>query len=439
MKKISPLLILILLSVLGFVSFYFCKNYLGPVLNQSNAIKNPDISTTSAEIKTDKKNTIEFANSALGLSFNYTVAWGETIVTENIGPNYLFSENPPVELETIFKEQNLGENFFNEFKAMSREEQASFLIKDKIKYDNFLNKEQVISFKNNEKITVHAFNQYFLDMSGYESTAPIQPIYLGNLNIDSSLCISADLYKQIKIKNFYLSDCEYLANNFLIIPGIKLNETASDTTENAFVVAIGNLINSQEYRGFLVEYNYKAYNNPGKKLLNLFGYSGYGSTTPEEIKDLNINACNANLNQSSPGSEKFTQFNDKIINDNLIKNFATSTDSILSAIPDLDKNVSSLISKKWQDELEKNNGKKFSDLRGANNFYPNYSANGALIDKINSYSDIEPNYYELNPNDLNCLVYKLEMLKNLNSFREDYTNNKDLAEFKKFVKEIQIN
>lgn len=387
-------------------------------------------------ILTPKTIPAETALDMLGVTFQYPTSWGEIQAKEIVALNYLFPSHPPDELIAEFKRRKLGDDFIAQFKKWSREKQLEYLIKDRIGYDEFLSKELIISFSKNKNVEIIAFNKNYTDFSGYECAVPILPIYRGNLVLNRNACFSLELFSQIKIENFYATDCRLLPNNLLFIPG-----TFDDfcfgglAKENSYLIAVANLKKSKEYTGMVIKYFYKTYENPGAVLMSFFGYSGY-VPEKEEIKEVNISACNA-VGSSSPSTETFSKYFGRIIDDVLIQDFVSFISSELER-RGISPEIKSLVVRKFQEELTKNKGKKFIDYRDEKNFNLYFDATGEIIEKINSYEDIERYFSQMNPNDVNCAVYKIEKKRNLDTFRNDVKNNPQLLEFQAFVKSITI-
>jgi hypothetical protein len=104
----------------------------------------------------------------------------------------------------------------------------------------------------------------------------------------------------------------------------------------------------------------------------------------------------------------------------------------------ISSNIKSLITRKYQEELVRNKGKKFIDYRDERNFNLYFAATGDILEKINSFEDIERYFSQMNPNDINCAVYKINKKQNLDTFRYDIENNPQLLEFQSFIKSITI-
>jgi hypothetical protein len=307
-------IIVVSISVLVFFQFTLKKE----------EIKPPEITPTPETISPETTFT-SYTNDILGISFQYPSSWGEIQVKENINLNYLFPSYPPEQLIAEFKKRKLGDDFITTFKNWDTEKQLEYLIKDRIGYDKFLNKEFIISFSKNENIKIIAFNKNYVDFSGYECAVPISPIYKGNLVLNPNICFSPELFSQIKIENFYTADCKPLSNNLIFIPG-TFEDNCVFGKESAYLIAVANLEQNKEYTGLLIKYFYKSYENHGSDLMNFFGYSGYG-TGKEKIKEVNIAACNAISGGSAPSTEIFSKYFDRIIDDALIQDFVSSVSS----------------------------------------------------------------------------------------------------------------
>jgi len=243
------------------------------------------------------------------------------------------------------------------------------------------------------------------------------------------------LFSQIKIENFYTADCTLLPNNLIIMPG-TFEDDCVFGKEMGYLIAVANLEQNKEYTGLLIEYFYKSYGNHGADLMNFFGYSGYG-TGQEKIREVNIAACNAISGGSAPSSETFSKYFDRIINNALIQDFVSFISSKLDTLG-ISSNIKSLIVRKYQEELVRNKGKKFIDYRDGRNFNLYFDATGDILEKINSFEDIERYFSQMNPNDINCAVYKINKKQNLDTFRYDIENNPRLLEFQSFIKSITI-
>lgn len=199
---------------------------------------------------------------------------------------------------------------------------------------------------------------------------------------------------------------------------------------------MANLKQNKEYTGLLIEYFYKSYENLGANLMDFFGYFGYG---PEEkkIKEVNIAACNDLSGGREPSTKTFSKYFDRIIDDALIQDFVSFISSELDTLV-ISSKIKSLVVKKYQEELAENKGKKFIDYRDEKNLNLSFDAVRDVLEKINNLEDIKKYFSQMNPNDINCAVYKVNKKQNLDTFRYDIENNPQLLEFQSFIKEIVV-
>lgn len=234
---------------------------------------------------------------------------------------------------------------------------------------------------------------------------------------------------------FPKADCKFLPNKIVTVAG-TFEDACISGKESAYLIAVGNLRKNQEYTGLLIEYFYKTYKNPGVDLMKFFGYFGYYNGK-KQIKEINIAACNAISGRSAPFTENFSKYFGKTIDDSFIQDFLSFITSKLKTIS-IDQKIKSLIVRKYQKELEKNKGKKFIDYKDGVNFNMYFEATGEIIERVNNLEDLETYFSQMNPNDINCAVYKIYKKANLDAFRRDIQNNPQLLEFQSFIKNIVI-
>ncbi|MCK9351283.1 MAG: hypothetical protein WCT49_00025 [Candidatus Paceibacterota bacterium] len=340
---------------------------------------------------------IEYSSELLGFSFRYPESWGVVETREETSTSYLFG--PPDALKSVFIKAGWKED---DLTTAHHKEQIAFLKKDE-RYKNYLSKKLTLSFSKNQNLNITAFNEQYLDMSGYEAAAPITPVFLGNIPIAKESCLLPKLYSQIKIKNFYLSDCKILPNSLLSIFGTYTSSDSGDpNNETASVIVIGELTKSKFYNGLLIEYRYKNYINQGAQLMKLFGYTGYGERgRADTIEKINIRACNAiEKGSGSAGSS-----------------FSGDTANVF-ALMGISPGIASLVERAQHIKTV------------------SYNVNGSLVEETNTIDDIKRNIDKFGIEDINCALYKIYRKENLDDFMRAVKGDNFLLEFQDFLGNI---
>ncbi|MCU0653157.1 MAG: hypothetical protein MUD10_02760 [Candidatus Pacebacteria bacterium] len=243
--------------------------------NNVNAVPTGDSEKNDVKIACQKEKPViadaaakkHFSSELLGIEFSYPESWGDVKLEEIIRENYLFPGMPPAALGQEFERRGLPKDFIETFTAWEYDAQMEFLKKDRGGYDAFLSKEANLSFSKNQRAFLSAFNENYLDMSGYENAVPVSTVYKGDAKLESSAFDSAspwNLPAQLKIDRLSVGECSILANGLLKVAG---DFDASGMDEKITkVVIIGNLSSSLEYDGMVLQYLPQNHGSPSQTL-----------------------------------------------------------------------------------------------------------------------------------------------------------------------------